>query len=173
MQRLALRTKSQARRLQATALVHEAYVRLVDQTTPQQWDGRGHFFAAAAEAMRRILVERARKKKRLKEVATVFAPICWSTTWPSTLPPTRCSPSMTLWSGLARRIRWRPSVLKLKYYAGLSVDDAADGIGRVACNRLSSLDLCTGVGTGGIAGREIRRKPARVVRRKSDKRRIA
>lgn len=52
--------------LQATALVHEAYVRLVDQTTPQQWDGRGHFFAAAAESMRRILVERARRKKAEK-----------------------------------------------------------------------------------------------------------
>ena len=52
--------------LQATALVHEAYVRLVDHTTPQHWDGRGHFFAAAAEAMRRILVERARRQKAEK-----------------------------------------------------------------------------------------------------------
>lgn len=52
--------------LQATALVHEAYVRLVDQATPQQWDGRGHFFAAAAESMRRILVERARRRKAEK-----------------------------------------------------------------------------------------------------------
>src|SRR5262245_61899444 len=52
--------------LQATALVHEAYVRLVDVDAPQQWDGKGHFFAAAAEAMRRILLDRARKKKRLK-----------------------------------------------------------------------------------------------------------
>ncbi|MCS7469971.1 ECF-type sigma factor [Stieleria sp. ICT_E10.1] len=52
--------------LQATALVHEAYVRLVDQASPQQWDGRGHFFAAAAESMRRILVERAHSKGRKK-----------------------------------------------------------------------------------------------------------
>ena len=52
--------------LQATALVHEAYVRLVDQTSPQQWDGRGHFFAAAAESMRRILVERARQRNAEK-----------------------------------------------------------------------------------------------------------
>ena len=52
--------------LQATALVHEAYVRLVDQTSPQRWDGRGHFFAAAAESMRRILVERARRRKAEK-----------------------------------------------------------------------------------------------------------
>jgi RNA polymerase sigma factor (TIGR02999 family) len=52
--------------LQATALVHDAYVRLVDVTTAQQWDSRGHFFAAAAEAMRRILVDRARRKKAAK-----------------------------------------------------------------------------------------------------------
>src|SRR5580765_954293 len=48
--------------LQATALVHEAYVRLVDHELPQEWNSRGHFFAAAAEAMRRILVDRARRK---------------------------------------------------------------------------------------------------------------
>ena len=52
--------------LQATALVHEAYVRLVDQDQPQQWDSRGHFYAAAAEAMRRILIESARAKRRAK-----------------------------------------------------------------------------------------------------------
>ena len=52
--------------LQATALVHEAYIRLVDQKTPQQWDNSRHFFAAAAEAMRRILIERARQKQSLK-----------------------------------------------------------------------------------------------------------
>jgi RNA polymerase sigma factor (TIGR02999 family) len=52
--------------LQATALVHEAWLRLVGVESPQKWDGRGHFFAAAAEAMRRILVEQARRKKRIK-----------------------------------------------------------------------------------------------------------
>jgi len=52
--------------LQATALVHEAYLRLVDVDQAQHWDNRGHFFAAAAEAMRRILVENARRKKRVK-----------------------------------------------------------------------------------------------------------
>src|SRR6516165_2472545 len=50
--------------LQATALVHEAYVRLVDVNQVQHWNSRGHFFAAAAEAMRRILVERARRRRR-------------------------------------------------------------------------------------------------------------
>lgn len=52
--------------LQGTALVHEAYLRLVDTEKVQQWDSRGHFFAAAAEAMRRILVENARKKNRVR-----------------------------------------------------------------------------------------------------------
>jgi RNA polymerase sigma factor (TIGR02999 family) len=52
--------------LQATALVHEAYLRLVDVERVQHWNSRGHFFAAAAEAMRRILVERARSKHRIK-----------------------------------------------------------------------------------------------------------
>ena len=51
--------------LTATALVHEAYVRLVDVKEPQNWNGRGHFFAAAAEAMRRILVDRAARRQRI------------------------------------------------------------------------------------------------------------
>jgi RNA polymerase sigma factor (TIGR02999 family) len=52
--------------LQSSDLVHEAYLRLVGEDEQKQWDGRAHFFAAAAEAMRRILVEKARRKKRLK-----------------------------------------------------------------------------------------------------------
>lgn len=52
--------------LQATALVHDAYIRLVDNEQARHWDSRGHFFAAAAEAMRRILLNRARDRKRLK-----------------------------------------------------------------------------------------------------------
>jgi RNA polymerase sigma factor (TIGR02999 family) len=52
--------------LQATALVHDAYIRLVDVEKAQHWNSRGHFFAAAAEAMRRILVERARRKGRIR-----------------------------------------------------------------------------------------------------------
>ena len=60
-QRMAQETPGQT--LQATALVHEAYVRLVDTEKVQHWDSRGHFFAAAAEAMRRILVEQARRKR--------------------------------------------------------------------------------------------------------------
>jgi RNA polymerase sigma factor (TIGR02999 family) len=63
-QRLAREKPGQT--LEATALVHEAYVRLVDTELVQRWDSRGHFFAAAAEAMRRILVERARRRRRLR-----------------------------------------------------------------------------------------------------------
>src|SRR5262249_6026660 len=61
-QKLAQETPGQT--LQATALVHEAYLRLVDVDQAQHWDSRGHFFAATAEAMRRILVERARRRQR-------------------------------------------------------------------------------------------------------------
>jgi RNA polymerase sigma factor (TIGR02999 family) len=63
-QRLAQEEPGQT--LQATALVHEAYLRLVDVQHAQRWDGRGHFFAAAAEAMRRILIEGARHRRSLK-----------------------------------------------------------------------------------------------------------
>jgi RNA polymerase sigma factor (TIGR02999 family) len=63
-QRLAHEAAGQT--LQATALVHEAYLRLVDHDRAQHWNSRGHFFAAAAEAMRRILIEKARRKQRLR-----------------------------------------------------------------------------------------------------------
>jgi RNA polymerase sigma factor (TIGR02999 family) len=63
-QRLAQEKPGQT--IQATALVHEAYLRLVSGEAPQRWDGRRHFFAAAAEAMRRILVENARRKRSVK-----------------------------------------------------------------------------------------------------------
>lgn len=69
LRKLAARRLAQERpghTLQATALVHEAYLRLVGPGDPRGWDGRGHFFAAAAEAMRRILVEDARRKGRRK-----------------------------------------------------------------------------------------------------------
>src|SRR5262245_1618935 len=58
-----LRQEKPGQTLQATALVHEAYLRLVDGETTQKWNSRGHFFAAAAEAMRRILVDQARRKQ--------------------------------------------------------------------------------------------------------------
>ncbi len=64
--RAKLANEKPGQTLQATALVHEAFIRLVDSKTQQQWQSRGHFFASAAEAMRRILVEQARHKKASK-----------------------------------------------------------------------------------------------------------
>src|SRR5262245_33212075 len=61
-----LAAESPGQTLQPTALVHEAYLRLVGPADKGRWDGRGHFFAAAAEAMRRILVDAARRKQREK-----------------------------------------------------------------------------------------------------------
>src|SRR3972149_6714880 len=69
LRKLAARKMAQeapGQTLQATALVHEAYVRLVDVEHAHRWDSRGHFFAAAAEAMRRILIEESRRKKSLR-----------------------------------------------------------------------------------------------------------
>src|SRR5438552_5391132 len=63
-QRMARENPGQT--LQATALVHEAYVRLIDNDRSQHWESRGHFFAAAAEAMRRILIEKARRRERVR-----------------------------------------------------------------------------------------------------------
>ena len=74
LRRLAAQTMAReapGQTLQATALVHEAYLRLVDTDQVQHWNSRGHFFAAAAEAMRRILVERARSKHRIKRGAAL------------------------------------------------------------------------------------------------------
>jgi len=68
--------------LQATALVHEAYIRLVNVDKAQNWDSRGHFFAAAAEAMRRLLVESARRKGRQRQSIGQIRPT-WGTATPS------------------------------------------------------------------------------------------
>ena len=72
--------------LQATALVHEAYVRLAGASGGQTWERRGHFFAAAAEAMRRILINRARDKKRVKRgaAATGSSSTSWKSPWTRT-----------------------------------------------------------------------------------------
>ncbi len=90
--------------LQATALVHEAYIRLVDVDKAQHWNSRGHFFGAAAEAMRRILVEQARGKGRQKRWRR---PTPVRTSMPLTSPCTRlrtsCSPLRKRWPGWSER----------------------------------------------------------------------
>ena len=114
--------------LQATALVHEAYIRLVDQATPQQWDGRGHFFVAAAESMIRILVEKARKKKRLKRGGDrVRADLLEH----DLSIDAAADEILAVDDALERLGQEDPiaaKVLKLKYYGGLSVDEAAESL---------------------------------------------
>src|SRR5262245_23992727 len=115
--------------LQATALVHEAYLRLVDVSKVQHWNSRGHFFAACAEAMRRILVESARSKAREKrggdwrrvdfeelDVTTSVAP----------------DQLVALDDALTRLLtldRLAGELVKLRYFAGLSLDRAAATLG--------------------------------------------
>ena len=115
--------------LQATALVHEAYLRLVDSDPARTWDGRGHFFAAAAEAMRRILVENARRKGTRKhggdqrradlDLDALVAP----------------GPDFDLIAldaaldRLAQRDPQKARLVELRYFAGLTGDQAAAVLG--------------------------------------------
>ncbi len=112
--------------LQATALVHDAYIRLVDVDQAKHWDSRGHFFAAAAEAMRRILVDRARQKARIKrggnlqEIDLDAVDIADSVSPESLL---RIDEAIT---GLAQEDPPAAEIVKLRYFAGLSVEQAAE-----------------------------------------------
>jgi RNA polymerase sigma factor (TIGR02999 family) len=127
--------------LQPTALVHEAYVRLVDGNEVQRWNSRGHFFAAAAEAMRRILVERARRKQAHKhgggrQRARLPDDVA--------APEARSEDLVALDEALSELERHDPDaarLVKLRYFAGLSHHDAAEalGISRGAADRLWSL----------------------------------
>jgi RNA polymerase sigma factor (TIGR02999 family) len=114
--------------LQATALVHEAYLRLVGKDDPR-WDGRGHFFAAAAEAMRRVLVERARAKGRLKrgagfEVATLDSA--------ATISAEPDPDVLDLDEALTRLAEINPRkarIVELLHFAGLQLDEVAELLG--------------------------------------------
>jgi RNA polymerase sigma factor (TIGR02999 family) len=126
-QRLAQEKPGQT--LQATALVHEAYLRLVDGQTAQHWDSRGHFFAAAAEAMRRILIDQARAKGRQKRGADRrrinidTADVAVHAT-PDEL--------LAIDDALNKLEREDPTVsqlVKLRYFAGLKIDEAAAALG--------------------------------------------
>ena len=114
--------------LQATALVHEAYVRLVDVDQAQHWNSRGHFFAAAAEAMRRLLVERARRKKRLRHGGgrhrvDLDAELYISDDTDGSL--------LAINDALDRLTIDEPAaaeVVKLRYFAGLTIEETADAM---------------------------------------------
>jgi RNA polymerase sigma factor (TIGR02999 family) len=115
--------------LQATALVHEAYLRLVDGDQARRWDSRGHFFAAAAEAMRRILVENARRKKRgkhgggLKRVDLDSADLVCQTS------PDELLVVDDALNKLAAEDAEAAQLVKLRYFTGLSVEEAGALLG--------------------------------------------
>jgi RNA polymerase sigma factor (TIGR02999 family) len=126
-QRLAQEKPGQT--LQATALVHEAYLRLIGADPEQPWNSRGHFFAAAAEAMRRILVEQARRKGRLKRggdqerVSLDDAEIAFEGP---------ADDMIALDDALVRLAQKHPEkaeLVKLRYFAGLTVNEAAEVLG--------------------------------------------
>src|SRR5262245_45608948 len=127
--------------LQATALVHEAYLRLVGGEQPQEWNGRGHFFGAAAEAMRRILVDQARRKQTEKHGGGRIR-----VDLPEELqaPGGKSDDLVALDEALTRLERHDPiaaRLVNLRYFAGLSHQEAADalGISRGAADRLWAL----------------------------------
>ena len=123
--------------IQATALVHEAYVRLVAGDDAQRWDNRGHFFAAAAEAMRRILIENARRKLRIKhggELERVELPDVIART---TDNPERLIELDAALTRLAAEDATVADVVKLHFFAGQSLDNVAKllGISRATAYR--------------------------------------
>jgi RNA polymerase sigma factor (TIGR02999 family) len=121
--------ESPGQTLQATALVHEAYVRLVETEKVQDWNGRGHFFAAAAEAMRRILVENARRKQRVKHGGNRRR-IDLDEACPVVQPP--CDNLLALDEALSRLAAHDPlraELVKLRFFAGLTMPEAARALG--------------------------------------------
>lgn len=132
--------------LQATALVHEAYLRLVVRPQQEQssndavhsgttsdsaprFDGRRHFFAAAAEAMRRILVEKARHKGRLKHGGGMARVDLDEHLWVTTTTPEQVLAVDEALSRLALEDSLAAEVTKLRYFAGMSVEEAAEALG--------------------------------------------
>jgi RNA polymerase sigma factor (TIGR02999 family) len=116
--------------LQPTALVHEAYVRLVGPADAPKWGGRGHFFAAAAEAMRRILIDRARSRERVRHGAglrRVDLPDV-----EAAAPPPVDDQLLLLDDALTRLTAARPQaaeLVRLRFFAGLTIEAAAPLIG--------------------------------------------
>lgn len=115
--------------LQSTALVHEAYLRLLGKEGASQWDSRGHFFAAAAEAMRRILVERARHKQRIKHGGQSQRVDLDSACLVEEAPSWDL---LALDEALAKFNALEPAkatLVKLRFFAGLTMPEAAAALG--------------------------------------------
>lgn len=115
--------------LQATALVHEAYVRLVDDDKAQRWNSRGHFFAAAAEAMRRILVESARRKLRLRHGGDLQRHDLDAVDLVSPQTPDELVALNEALDRLAATNAPAAELVKLRFFAGLTNEQAAQALG--------------------------------------------
>jgi RNA polymerase sigma factor (TIGR02999 family) len=126
-QRLAKEKPGQT--LQATALVHEAYLRLIDSEKVQQWNSRGHFFAAAAEAMRRILVENSRRRGRRKNGGGSVRVKLLAADLSIEASPDEILVVDESLSRLAAEDAQAAELVKLRYFAGLSVEESAEVLG--------------------------------------------
>ncbi|MFI5461046.1 MAG: ECF-type sigma factor [Isosphaerales bacterium] len=126
-QRLANEKPGQT--FQATALVHEAYVRLVDVEKAQHWNSRGHFFGAAAEAMRRILVERARHKRSLKAGGDRHRQDLSDVDLATVEPDIDLLALNEALEKLESQDKRRAEVVKLRFFAGLTIEQVAQALG--------------------------------------------
>jgi RNA polymerase sigma factor (TIGR02999 family) len=115
--------------LQATALVHEAYLRLLEGDPAQDWNSRGHFFAAAAEAMRRILVERARHKQSLKAGGARRRQELPDIELADAGPRLDLLALHEALTKLEQRNQRRAELVKLRFFAGLTIAEAAQALG--------------------------------------------
>lgn len=126
MARHKLAHESAGQTLQATALVHEAYLRLVDKPEAQKWDSRKHFFGAAAEAMRRILIENARRKQALKrggELERLDVSLSDLPEAASTVDVLEIDEALTR---LTTQDAQAAELVKLRYFTGLPLAEAAE-----------------------------------------------
>src|SRR5262249_55600359 len=115
--------------LDATALVHEAYLKLVGPDPERAWNGRGHFFAAAAEAMRRILIDQARKKRaEMRGGGRQRVPLTDAGAVAETPPDDLLALDEVL-TRFAATDPVKAELVKLRYFAGLSEDEAANALG--------------------------------------------
>jgi RNA polymerase sigma factor (TIGR02999 family) len=129
LRKLAARNLAQERpgqTLQATALVHEAYLRLVESDEARGWESRGHFFAAAAEAMRRILIENARRKRTVKAGGSWERIHLEDLDMAEEAPPEQLIALDEALSRLAAEDPPKAELVRLRFFAGLSIEEAAE-----------------------------------------------
>jgi RNA polymerase sigma factor (TIGR02999 family) len=124
-----MRQERPGQTLQATALVHEAYLRVVDQTGVPEWEGRWHFFAAAAEAMRRILVDNARRRGSAKRGGVLKRVSLDENELTVDEPPEGLVLLDEALSELARKYPAKAELVKLRYFAGLTIEESSEALG--------------------------------------------